>query len=141
MNYYSLLQKQLLDNKTGQIFEACRISPILISAPKHLTICSNINICIYQYFEHLFGAEVHVAEMWQASKNLPSRHLSHLSDTYLRPEKMIQLIQQKMFSISPMVKHFGVEIGIAEMRQATKIWLYNIVLKQQSSLKAKQTFL
>jgi hypothetical protein len=63
MNYYSLLQKQLLDNKTGQIFEACRISLIHISAPRQLTICSNINICIYQYFEHLFGAEAHVAEM------------------------------------------------------------------------------
>jgi hypothetical protein len=54
-------------------------------------------------------------------KILPLRHLSHLSNTYLRPENMIQLIQQKMFSFSPTVNHFGAEMGIAEMRQATKI--------------------
>ncbi len=51
----------------GEIFDACRISLTRLSGPKR---CSDYNeeIFLFAPTVNLFGAEIRVAEMWQASK-------------------------------------------------------------------------
>jgi hypothetical protein len=54
----------------GEIFGACRISATHISAPKNVSI-SIEHFFVFSTTVNLFGAEIGVAEIWQASKIWP----------------------------------------------------------------------
>jgi hypothetical protein len=55
----------------GGIFDTCRISATLISASKRLAVVVNTNKIVQYKLKHLFVADKHVAEIWQALKFWP----------------------------------------------------------------------
>jgi hypothetical protein len=48
--------------------------------------------------------------------------LSYLSDTCLSSIKMFHLLPKKMFVFNTTFNLFGAEIGVAKIRQPSKIW-------------------
>ncbi len=56
----------------GENFDACRISATPISAPKRLAIVLHTKKCSMLSETYIFGAEICVAEIRQASKISPN---------------------------------------------------------------------